>query len=139
MTSAKGGGGGFLKYWFLLTGGRVGVQKVPKYTDVILEQPLGLGLGLGGRTGVRVGVGVTAGVGVQAGVFWTEVGIWTIEVRIWAEIWVWTFVRKALSKEVGVNTEVERGKFTCGSPQKNLCRTSGTWSGQIRFNKKSNV
>ena len=32
------GRGGFLKYWFLLTGG--GVQKGSKYTDVILEQPL---------------------------------------------------------------------------------------------------
>ena len=35
---SEGGEGGFLKYWFLLTGG--GVQKGPKYTDVILEQPL---------------------------------------------------------------------------------------------------
>ena len=36
----RGGRGGFLKYWFLLTWGGVGVQKGQKYTDVILEQPL---------------------------------------------------------------------------------------------------
>ena len=37
MTSAKGG---FFNYWFCADRGRGVVQRVPKYADVILEQPL---------------------------------------------------------------------------------------------------
>ena len=41
MTSPSGGGRwGFIKMWFLVTGREVGVQKGPKWGDVISEQPL---------------------------------------------------------------------------------------------------